>query len=317
MVDPGFPFRKILVSTDFSDGASAALARAAGLAEKTGAGITLVHVLEHVSWAVAGTSFEAHWRLPPEAVHQAERRLRRESDDRLAQLIKAYQNAGREVRTQTLTGVAYVEIIRLCRSGGYDLVIAGTRGISGLKRVLVGSTAERLVRNCPCPVWVVKPASKEEPRSILAPIDLSSVTRKSLEVAAALSRLFRCPLDVLHAVDFRVDTILEPPSEFGAVDSRVRRREISRAAGLRLHEIVENHVPAEVAVREHLALGAPWDRITAAARRTKADLIVMGSVGRTGIPGFVIGNTAEKVLRRCDCSILTVKPDGFVSPIQK
>jgi len=150
----------------------------------------------------------------------------------------------------------------------------------------------------------------------MVPVDFTEVSRKSLRIAARLAELFKCSLDVLHAVDFRIDSILQPPSEFGGTDETVRRREIAHAATQRLHDIVQNHVPTEIEVRERLALGEPSDRILAASRRTKPGLIVMGSVGRTGIPGFLIGNTAEKVLRRCDCSILAVKPDGFVSPVQ-
>ena len=315
MGEPNFPFRKLLVGTDFSRGAAVALRRAIALAKQVDAEVTLAHVLEHIGRAVEGTSFEAHWRIPPAALRRAEHKLRREAEARLKQEIKPYLRHVNMLHTDTLVGVAFVEIIRLVQAENYDLVVAGTKGLSGLKRVLVGSTAERLVRQCPCAVWVVKPDSQDKPQSILAPIDFTEVSRKSLRIAASLSRLFACPLDVLHAVNFHVDSVLEPPSEFGGTDERVRHREIIRASAQRLHDIVQNHVPTGIAVRYRLALGAPWSRITAAARRTQASIVVMGSVGRIGIPGFFIGNTSEKVLRRCDCSILTVKPDGFKSPV--
>src|SRR5437868_13662005 len=109
MAELDVPFHKVLVSTDFSEGATAALRRAIALAKQIDAEVALVHVLEHVGWAVEGTSFEAHWRLPPEAIRKAERKLRREATDRLAQAIKAYQRSVRKLRTDVLVGVADVE----------------------------------------------------------------------------------------------------------------------------------------------------------------------------------------------------------------
>jgi nucleotide-binding universal stress UspA family protein len=274
-----------------------------------------VNVLEHVTRAVEGTSFELHWRLPSAAVKRAERELRRQSEARLAETIKPFKGSSCKLRTDTLSGVAFVEIIRSVQKRGYDLVLAGTRGLSGAKRLVLGSTAERLVRKCPCPVWVVKGDAKTAPRSVLAPIDFTEVSLKSLRIASRLALLFGSSLDVLHAVDFRIDAVLQPPSEFGVNEPHARRREVVHAATRRMHDIVSNHVPAQLEVSQRLGLGEPSERIIAAARRTKPDLIVMGSVGRVGIPGFFIGNTAEKVLRRSDCSILAVKPDGFVSPV--
>jgi nucleotide-binding universal stress UspA family protein len=96
----------------------------------------------------------------------------------------------------------------------------------------------------------------------------------------------------------------------------VQRQEIRRAAVRQLDEFVHRHVRGDLVAGQRLATGTAWRMIRAAAHALDADLIVMGSVGRAGISGLLIGNTAEKVLRVCDRSILTVKPDGFVSPVQ-
>ncbi len=65
----------------------------------------------------------------------------------------------------------------------------------------------------------------------------------------------------------------------------------------------------------HLVKGNPCKEISLLASKDNVDLIVMGSVARTGIPGFIIGNTAESILGQVKCSVLVVKPDGFVSPV--
>ena len=68
--------------------------------------------------------------------------------------------------------------------------------------------------------------------------------------------------------------------------------------------------------RVHLLEGKAKDRIPVLARKKRVELIVMGTVARTGLPEFLIGNTAENVLSQVDCSVLTVKPEGFVTPIR-
>jgi universal stress protein E len=310
-----FSLRKILVATDFSEPAAAALRRAVRLGEQAGAEVTVAHVIEHVAAAVAGTSFEAHWRIPAGELRKAERRLRGRAGDRLAALTAPYRGGRSRLRTETLVGVAFVEIIRAVQRVGYDLVLAGTRGLSGFRRYLVGSTAERLVRQCPCPVWVVKPGYDGPLRSILAPVDFSEVSGTSLQVAACLARLSACPLDVLHVLSAGDDG--GPfPDDAARPDLRSLRTEVRQAAAQHLDSFVGVHVHPDVAVRERLAVGTPWKTIGVAARRVGADLIVLGSVGRTGVPGLLIGNTAEKVLRHCGRSVLAVKPDDFVSPVR-
>ena len=68
--------------------------------------------------------------------------------------------------------------------------------------------------------------------------------------------------------------------------------------------------------KKHLVKGVPRREIPALAKRLGADLVVMGTVARTGVPGFFIGNTAETILRSVRCSVLAVKPEGFVSPVR-
>jgi nucleotide-binding universal stress UspA family protein len=68
-------------------------------------------------------------------------------------------------------------------------------------------------------------------------------------------------------------------------------------------------------IQVHQSWGTPWQEIRRAAKFLAADLVVIGTVGRSGIQGLLLGNTAEKILDTCDCSILTVKPEGFQSPL--
>ena len=83
-----------------------------------------------------------------------------------------------------------------------------------------------------------------------------------------------------------------------------------------LAELLEKHAPETTNDRIHLLEGDAEILIPGLAKSKRIELIVMGTVCRTGIEGFFIGNTAEKVLQQVDCSVLTVKPDGFVTPVK-
>jgi nucleotide-binding universal stress UspA family protein len=311
-----FPFHNILVATDFSEHAGAALGRAVDLAEKSGATIKVVHVVTGADWAVPGTSFAGHWRVPPAEIRKAEKRLRQQAEKRLAAWVAPFDKDNVELRSEVRVGIAFVEIIRAVRKDKHDLVLAGTRGLSGIGAMLVGSTAERLVRKCPCPVWVVKPQHEWPLRSILAPVDLTATSGKALEIASAVAKRARCPLTVLHVFNFSSQEIVTLPEAIAGLDLRAQRRALRQAAAKQLSHFVTRHVPQGIRVAQQLGVGDPWQVIVRAAEKLDSGLIVMGSVGRTGIPGFFIGNTGEKVLRHCDRSILAVKPDGFVSPVK-
>jgi nucleotide-binding universal stress UspA family protein len=311
---------QILVATDFSDSADAALRQAAWLAKRTGARITLMHVLSDVGQAMASMPSSARWELVAGDINKFERELRRRSDDRLAKIAAKHRKGLAPILCHTLLGVPFIEIIHAVQKDGHDLVIAGTRGISGVKRFFLGSTAERLVRQCPCPVWIVKRGQEGPVGSVLVAVDFSEVSGKALRYGASLAAATGASLDVVHALFIPAEEsieMLKPGKKSDSNDQWDRcRQALKQDSSARLSEFVQAHVPSGQDVRMRIAHGQPWKIITKAVQNIPADLIVMGTMGRSGIPGLLIGSTADKVLRSCNCSILTVKPDGFESPIQ-
>ena len=125
-------------------------------------------------------------------------------------------------------------------------------------------------------------------------------------LAAALARQCGCPLTVLHA--FIV------PSWHDA-DGSYWRRQTRKEAADQLSKFVDRHLGNSIEIQQRLGVGRAWEIIGKAASRGDAGLIVMGTSGRTGVRGLVIGYTAERVLRSCDRSILAVKPTKFISPV--
>jgi nucleotide-binding universal stress UspA family protein len=196
---------------------------------------------------------------------------------------------------------------------GYDLVLAGTRGLGGWEQIFVGSTARRLVRKCPASVWIVKAEHTGPPRAVLAPVDFSDVSRKAAAHGLQVARCAGAAFHLLHVIDSRdvpEDAILKVPQGSSL------REEINAETKWQLDAFMESLPGDHSRIKRHLSWGTPWKEIQRLAHHLAVDLIALGTVGRSGIQGLLLGNTAEKVLAACDVSILTVKPEGFVSPIQ-
>lgn len=302
--------RRILVATDFSEPARAALAAAAALAERTGAELALVHVLPDVRRALIDAAGSAKVAKGADDVEELGRAMRQRSDARLDELLGPLRDRGIRVRRMTLLGVPYVSLVELALAEQFDLVATATRGLSIAKRFLVGSTAERLVRECPVPVWTIRSDAPEIPKRILAPVDFSEVSAKALGQAAWLAGCWGAELLVLHVRESRSPEGLADDASAPRIKSESKSKTVSK-----LEEFVRANVPEERPCQQQVAAGVAWKTIESVAKKAGVDLIVLGSVARTGIPGFVIGNTAEKVLRSCAVSLWTVKPDGFHSPI--
>jgi nucleotide-binding universal stress UspA family protein len=164
-------------------------------------------------------------------------------------------------------------------------------------------------------VWVVRPGDEGLLRSLLVPIDFSEVSARALTLGGSLAAGFGARLTVLHVLNFDADpALLWQPAHSSA--ARAYRKKAQAASNHRLRGFVKQHLPSEEIPELRLARGEPSHVINAWARRQRVDLVVMGTLARSGIPGFVMGNTAERVLRTCPRSFLGIKPEGFVSPVQ-
>jgi nucleotide-binding universal stress UspA family protein len=162
-------------------------------------------------------------------------------------------------------------------------------------------------------VWIVKAEHVGPPGIILAPTDFSDVSRKAILEALRLAEHANAELHLLHVIDSNDIQQEAPPAISHAALSR---HEINEIASKRLIEFLNSFERDRRRIHSHLAFGTPWKEIHQMVQRHKVDLIAMGTVGRNGIKGIFLGSTAEKVLDTCDCSILTTKPDGFVSPVE-
>jgi len=308
-------YQRILVATDFSAYADAALRQAVWLARQSGAKLIVAHALPDLRRAVTSGSYLAmldQFYGEGEQFEDFEREVRLESEAKMRQLVVSLNAVDLDVTVETLLGDPFVAIAHAVQHGGLDLVLAGTRGLAAWEQFLIGSTAKRLVRKCPASVWIVKAEHVEPPKTILAATDFSDVSRRAVLEGLGIAQQASAEFHLLHVVDsmdVRQDIISRIPKGSSL------RHEIDEEAKRRLDEFVESLDTESIRVQQHLSWGTPWREVGHLAQRLSIDLIALGTVGRSGVKGLLLGNTAEKVLDTCNCSILTVKPADFASPI--
>jgi nucleotide-binding universal stress UspA family protein len=313
----------LFVATPGVDDATA-FARAIRLAEENHERLTVVDPLQSPAMLAAG----APEGIPGEQVRVA---LAQASAERL----QAYADAadGRvDLNTRTLEGIGFVEVIRAAQSGAHDLVMKAAEPGSR-RRLLFSSFDMHLLRKCPVPVWLVKPGpSGERYRRVLAPVDVdpegavgaaSSLNRRILGIAAAQALADGAELHVAHVWQPAYEGILRSRGMF-AEEAEAQRyieseRRAHRTAFDRLGEDMRSWIGDEafdwLKPVFHLRQGVAAAVIPEVVEELGAGLVVMGTVGRTGIEGMFIGNTAETILEEIACSVLAVKPPGFRSPI--
>lgn len=305
-------YQKILVAIDFSPHSEAALRQAVWLARQSSARVVLAHVRSDLRKVVHSASAKAKLDLLLGEGDQFEHEVRLKSDARMQLMISGLKVSGIEVRCETLLGDPFVELIHAVQQEGHDLVLAGTRGLAAWKEFIVGSTAKRLVRKCPASVWIVKAEHIGPPKVVLAATDFSDVSRRAVLEGLWIAQQAVAEFHLLHVID-SADV---PADLFEHLpEGSTLRHKIDLEAKNRMNDFLESLGSDTSKIHVHLSSGTPWKEIGRLAHEFHADLIAMGTVGRSGVNGILLGSTAEKVLGSCDCSILTVKPEGFASPI--
>jgi nucleotide-binding universal stress UspA family protein len=250
-------------------------------------------------------------------------RLAREAEEKLEALAAGLGHpAERVVRT----GRAFLEILGEAVQGEHDLVLKMADDRPGLHARLLGSTDQHLLRKCPVPLWLERPAGDR--RGLLAALDvdlerapepdtLRALNERIGGLAAALAAALDEPLHLAHAWDAPEEPLLRRwTHDTTEVDAYLRAVETQRGQLLDVAtRDVERRVGGGCRVVPHLRRGDPRDVLPALVEELDARLLLAGTVARTGIPGLLIGNTAEDVLNDVRTSLLAVKPEGFVCPV--
>jgi nucleotide-binding universal stress UspA family protein len=283
---------RILFPSDLSSESDRAFEHARLLAERFAAHVTLYHALEVPSreWTrAAGHEEQLRSRLAAEATIELERR---------AKALPGPHEIIVEPDVAAPRLLVDVAVLRLIHAMRPDLVVMATHSRGSLGAFFLGSVTDEVLRNGEVPVLAVGTGCEALPRSyarILVPTDLSEASRRAFPLAALLARTFDAEVIALHAAPRPLLTALadNPSALAAAVPSTTALREfVADFAGLRVTPRVEQ--------------GAPWDRIVATARETKADLIVMATRGADSLGDRILGSQTERVIRQADCPVVAV-----------
>lgn len=318
-------FKNILYLNEATVDQSSAIERAVRLAEKNQAELTVIDVIPTLAVS-AGIG------LPTGGGISDGLRAFVESDRRkgMEAMIQPYAER-LQIKLDVLVGKTFLEAIRAVLRNQFDLLIKAAENPAWTTRIF-GSDDLHLLRKCPCPVWLIKPQEKTQYSTIMAAVDFDPATpfpveqdlnRQILELSASLALSDLTSLHVVHAWGTLAEKTLvsrggmlpEGLNLYLEKEEALHRKELFRLVE-KLRGWVGDEAYGYLSLSLHLPKGSSKRVIAEMAARLGADLVVMGTVARTGIPGLIIGNTAEAVLDQLACSVLAVKPPGFTTPVK-
>jgi nucleotide-binding universal stress UspA family protein len=300
-------FQRILIDIDPTAPAHPALEQGLDLAARAGGRVHLVDVLPDVPARARGYVTSA-----------VEEELATYRGERLAEIAA---NAGTTVPIETalLRGHPALALVQDVLARGHDLLIRSHVRTLAAEDQPFGPIDQQLLRKCPCPVWLIGPKGRR-PRKILAAVhsnpddkEEQALNAKILDLAQRIAELEEGNVTILEAWTAYGEELLKPrftPEEYESFLEETRKAALDDVRALAA-EGGQRFAGAKLEVVK----GLPEDVIPGYAREHGFDLVVMGTVARTGIAGLVMGNTAERVLQRLGGSVLAVKPDGWVCPV--
>jgi len=322
-------FKKILCVMEHGEASKPALERAVALAENNQAELMVVDVIPRLS---AGIGMPDGGPIS----RDQQAAMVREHEARMEPLIEPCRQR-LDIQHKVLLGTSFLEVIREVLRNQHDLVIKCPESPSWLDRFFSGDDMH-VLRKCPCPVWLVKPEAPKTYQRILAAVDVDdSYSKKELEtnhrlnvqileMATSLAISESAELHIVYAWEsfnemasglaFSSDISDERRAE--NIEQERRQHQWLISEFMRNLKVKNNAVRDAIDYlqpRTHLSKGSARKEIPALAKRLQIDCIVMGTVARTGVRGFIMGNTAETILEQIDCSVLAIKPHGFVTPV--
>ncbi len=304
-------FKNILLTLDHQGLETAALDKAVSLARQNSARLTLLTVIKEPP-GLQGYS--------DVIVAKQRNAAFAESREWLRSLMLPIEAADIEVEMKVLEGITFLEVIRQVIRKKHDLVITTAEQKQGIRERLFGTTSMHLMRKCPCPVWVIKRGQTKPFTRIMAAVDpyaagaeADSLNPLIMRLASSIARQATSQLHIVHVWYL-------PGERYGQKqgmneDLRQAKTQAKTLIQKRFDDLLDRSDIADLKPHLHLIEGEPDQRIAELVIEQDIDLLVMGTVCRTGIAGFLIGSTAEEVLNQVDCSVLTVKPNTFITPV--
>jgi nucleotide-binding universal stress UspA family protein len=296
------PVPVILAATDFSETATAAVDWAVELARQQGARVELVHAVT-VPPSLPGYS--------PTIGLDFQAEVERGAEARLKETAAALREKGTEAATYLAPGTPSQVIVDRAGTVAATAVVIGTRGLTGLRHLLLGSTAQRVVHGARCPVLTVHPGDlgRHRPiRTILVPTDFS----RDAELAIHTAHRLLAPLErdarliLLHAFNLPIEYTAYGPIPISVTYLQDTGLEAER----QLYEVAQPLQREGLSIDTMAREGDPAHVIAEEAEKRGVDLIAMGTRGQSGLRHLLLGSTAERVVEHAPCPVMTIRrPD--------
>lgn len=238
----------------------------------------------------------------------------------LQSLSKALTDDGLTVTTEVLEGRDFIEIIRRVLRDEHDIVVKSANRAAHS----FDSSDFHLIRKCPRPVWLVKDSQPVIGDNIAACVDLMQegteegrqLNRLILTLATGLAALVNKNVQVVTCWALYGESMFRNNVSLGMTAGKLDKLLVKTEQARReaLETLLEEF--SDKPTVSHLIKGQAIECLPAFMHEHDIHTVVMGTVGRTGLPGLLIGNTSETVLQQIDSSAITVKPDGFETPVK-
>lgn len=302
--------KTIMCTTDFSDFSNLSVTYAMALAREFDAKLYVCHVVDVSSAVMYGEAMVD--------ISQQHQRMVQYAHEQLEQLTAGYPIDWEPI---VVAGHAADEICRMAKENAADLVVCATHGRSGLKRLILGSVAERLMQILPCPLLIIRVLQPDADfkkqlsmKRILVGCDFSADSSLALTHGLSIAQEFQSELHLVN-----VDESLKNQE----ASNRVQKPEDSLFEDLqdqlnqRLKGLVSDESCNWCTLKTAVLAGQPYEALSAYAEKNDIDLIVLGVRGRGLVEKLFVGSTTDRVVRRASCPVLAVRPVDQEKPIRR
>lgn len=296
-------YKNIIVGIDFTPSSRHALSEAVRRASLDQSSITAIHVMDE---------FLAHELK--QALSADEAAVRADWKLRLQKFIDESDVGSARVGIEVRIGHPFTEMMDACKSHSADLLVMGAKGSKGGTH-RIGAIAAKCVRKAPVDVFIVRDDAQGPYKHVVACVDFSENSAKAVQSALHIAAQDRAELDCLYVYQSALALSLDyggyaPPLPTGPDEEALKTWQsdldkfiepLVRAKGdVKVRTLVRERVNIRETILEHV-------------EETKADIVVLGTRGKTGLRELLIGTTAEKIVQHATCSILAVKPDEMAA----
>ncbi len=290
---------RLLYATDLSPASEPAWDEVRLLGRLFGAEIVLLHVLA----PPPVVPVDAY--LPPQVYEDLVEGARRDAQERLDHVLGSVAGSGLKIRLRLEHGRPAHRILEVASQEAPDLLVVGTHGRVGIERLVLGSVADRMVRQATCPVLTVRSTpgsgSPREIRRICYATDFSPTARAAWPWVVAIANAAAAEVDLLHVT-------FEPvPDRHLSAEAMGRMAHTFHDQGrVEAERFLERSTLPRERVRVRLDQGAPGEQIVRQAQ--DSDLVVMGTHGWSGVVRWMLGSVAHHVIQTAPCPVLTIGP---------